>query len=599
MTPPPRDEGRVQKEEERPGGWPSTRTLGPYKKKEEEKETQKDGWREGSPWGHGNRKDARKEKVRIRRGKEEERARSRRRTERGARRRDRLGTRVPPVRSSRGRRGAPVRSAQELAPVGRGVGGLSISQCGALLAVAAFRSGTPLGSYLSRALVPGSSSGQRNRRQRSLLPLPLWDDSVTELKKLQEEGEFRRLAGSWAEKKMSKDKAGRLSRKVGLLVWHGLTVTVLNFLWTGGGGKGEVGAGPPGKAQSQALDRIWELVKVFVDDNSESTSKVPRSPEMGEWGKKLGDVRVSYHGEVVEKAQRLTLDQILPGLPPMGYGASVALAELCEGEVREKLENPLSTLLPEDELPDDVPAPKVHASQEQWEKIAGELYRRGLVQPVEDPVKVKGQAILNGAFGVPKPGKFLEDERAILRLIMDFRAVKLSDGDCGWGRPKLGRSPLPSTCGVTSGEGDPDVSWRPCGSFLSVPTSSWVEPADVLCQQGGLEMLGDWPRWSSLCGGHRAADGMVECGRHPTACSPSIGATIAVGRRWWTAGTYWDPAWLHLPGPGAGRGDVVTVHWWCEHHGSDGRQDSQGNGRKRAARSRSGSVWPISIGESP
>ena len=302
-------------------------------------------------------------------------------------------------------------------------GGLSISQCGALLAVAAFRSGTPLGSYLSRALVPGSSSGQRNRRQRSLLPLPLWDDSVTELKKLQEEGEFRRLAGSWAEKKMSKDKAGRLSRKVGLLVWHGLTVTVLNFLWTGGGGKGEVAAGPPGKAQSQALDRIWELVKVFVDDNSESTSKVPRSPEMGEWGKKLGDVRVSYHGEVVEKAQRLTLDQILPGLPPMGYGASVALAELCEGEVREKLENPLGTLLPEDELPDDVPAPKVHASQEQWEKIAGELYRRGLVQPVEDPVKVKGQAILNGAFGVPKPGKFLEDERAILRLIMDFRAV--------------------------------------------------------------------------------------------------------------------------------------------------------------------------------
>jgi hypothetical protein len=163
-------------------------------------------------------------------------------------------------------------------------GGLSISQCGALLAVAAFRSGTPLGSYLSRALVPGSSSGQRNRRQRSLLPLPLWDDSVTELKKLQEEGEFRRLAGSWAEKKTNKDKAGRLSRKVGLLVWHGLTVTVLNFLWTGGGGKGEVAAGPPGKAQSQALDRIWELVKVFVDDNSESTSKVPRSPEMGEWG---------------------------------------------------------------------------------------------------------------------------------------------------------------------------------------------------------------------------------------------------------------------------------------------------------------------------
>ena len=94
-------------------------------------------------------------------------------------------------------------------------------------------------------------------------------------------------------------------------------------------------------------------------------------------------------------------------------------------------------------------------------------------------------------------------------------------------------------------------------------------------------MLGNRPRWSSLCGGHRAADGVVECGRDPTACSPSFGATIADGRRWWTAGTHWDPAWLHLPGPGTGRGDVVTVHWWCEHHGSDGRQDSQRNGRKK------------------
>ena len=41
-------------------------------------------------------------------------------------------------------------------------------------------------------------------------------------------------------------------------------------------------------SQGRALDRIWEMVKAFVDDSSESKSKIPQSPEMGEWGRKLG-----------------------------------------------------------------------------------------------------------------------------------------------------------------------------------------------------------------------------------------------------------------------------------------------------------------------
>ena len=41
----------------------------------------------------------------------------------------------------------------------------------------------------------------------------------------------------------------------------------------------------------------------------------------------------------------------------------------------------------------------------------------------EDPVEVKGKPLLNGSFGVIKPGKYLDDERPILRLIMDFRAT--------------------------------------------------------------------------------------------------------------------------------------------------------------------------------
>jgi len=164
-------------------------------------------------------------------------------------------------------------------------------------------------------------------------------------------------------------------------------------------------------------------VRDYVDDTSEVREKVQRSPLLGDWGSKLADVRISYHGEVVEKSQHLTLDQIRPGLPPAGYGASVPLAELCDGELKEKLMNPGSNVLKDEDLPADVPRPKVQASREQWNMIVKDLYERGLVEAVEQPLLVRGRPVLNGSFGVIKPGKFLEDERPVLRLIMDFRGT--------------------------------------------------------------------------------------------------------------------------------------------------------------------------------
>eukprot|EP00435_Cladocopium_sp_Y103_P034012 s218_g8.t1 len=302
-------------------------------------------------------------------------------------------------------------------------GGLTIAQSGALLALCIHRSGTPVGQLLDRMLVPGSTVGQEEGRQRGLLPLPLLEDSATTLRELFSTGEFRRLAGSWGAKQTNKEKAAKASRRVGMLIWHGLVVTYLNQLWTGGGSKAKVCTSTPTKGQKEAMDRLWAMVRDFVDDTSEVDVKVPKSPTVGEWGQKLGDVRISYHGEIVEKGHQLTLDQIKPGLPPGGYGASVPLIELGDGELKEKLMDPVGNLLEEDEMPEDVPRPKVHASQDQWNLIAKDLYERGLVEPVEEPLMVKGKPLLNGSFGVIKPGKYLDDERPVLRLIMDFRAT--------------------------------------------------------------------------------------------------------------------------------------------------------------------------------
>ena len=460
-------------------------------------------------------------------------------------------------------------------------GGLTVSQSGALMALATFRSGTPLGRYLERLVKPGSDVGAEGSRQRSLLPLPLLPDSITEMSKLFETGEFKRLAGSWGSKKTNKEKAAKEMRRVGLLVWHGMVVCLVNFLWCGGGAKGPVHRGAVSKAQKLANDRLWNLVRDFVDDHSETKEKLPRSPDMGEWRKRLGDVRISYHGEVVEKAQRLTLDQVMPGLPPQGYGASVPLIELCEGELRTRLEDPMSNLLPEEELPDDIPAPKVHASEEQWEMIVKELHTRGLVRPVEDPVEVKGKPLLNGSFGVIKPGKYLDDERPI-----GFQSHKLCDSYPGWGRPDPEWFTGPATCRPSPGPGFAFVCWWFGVGILPVCLADWVVEADVLLWQGELEVAGVWKRRSGPCGGNCTPHGLgLRCGG-PSTCPQEAGIEESPGWRSRTVGVMWDQARQPFPWPRSRRTTLEPLPGWHKSVGDPGEEGGCRIWRQSARRTR-------------
>ena len=106
---------------------------------------------------------------------------------------------------------------------------------------------------------PGSDDGEERSRQRSLLPLPLWKDSRDALAALFDSGEFRRLAGSWATKKANKEKAARLSRRNGLLIWHGLRghVDKSPVVWWGlqGGGMFAGTLKGPDRGFRQTVDR--------------------------------------------------------------------------------------------------------------------------------------------------------------------------------------------------------------------------------------------------------------------------------------------------------------------------------------------------------
>ena len=166
----------------------------------------------------------------------------------------------------------------------------------------------------------------------------------------------------------------------------------------------------------------------FCEDGHEDVTcgLMIRKPDC-DWGCKLGQLSLSYSGEVCEKAMWLTAEQVVPGLPPPGFGGSLHAVDFCSSWVRKHLEDPGLSRLSDDEVPDPLPYAVVRATQQSWEEIAGELVKRGIacMIPPEDIEECRGSPILNGAFGVVKPGKFVEGPGSapVLRLIMDFRAA--------------------------------------------------------------------------------------------------------------------------------------------------------------------------------
>ena len=87
--------------------------------------------------------------------------------------------------------------------------------------------------------------------------------------------------------------------------------------------------------------------------------------------------------------------------------------------MRRLLEHPEEALLEGLDLPENIPQPRVMADDDEWERIGAELFRRGLVRPVDRCASLDGKRILNGAFGVVKPNKTTESGKEVLRFIIE------------------------------------------------------------------------------------------------------------------------------------------------------------------------------------
>ena len=214
---------------------------------------------------------------------------------------------------------------------------LSAAQMSQYLLLQAVQLNGPFGRLIETSLKP---TWEQSHRVRNLMPLPLWPDVILAMEEAIENQKYKDKPGEWRSRGNTKNKASRALRNQGLLLWHGLTAVGLN--WMHSGGSLSEGVGPPaGRATSQqedALCRIWDMVKTFVEEKPKRGG-VPRTPQGG-WDAELEKLKVSYTEEVVEKARPLTLEQILPGLPSAEHGGLVNILDVVDEKMKDKLSRP-------------------------------------------------------------------------------------------------------------------------------------------------------------------------------------------------------------------------------------------------------------------
>ena len=178
--------------------------------------------------------------------------------------------------------------------------------------------------------------------------------------------------------------------------------------------------------KKRVLECLMSDAVCFVKGDGLS-KEVARRPEVP-WSMRISDLSVSYGGEVVEKARWLTLTQIEPGLPPPGKGAILFAPDFCDEWVSRHLLDAELSRKSDSEVVAPLPFAVVRSTQAEWNNIAIQLVERGVARVIEfqDIATFQGQPILNGAFGVSKPNKWVGDPKdncPVLRLIMDFRAA--------------------------------------------------------------------------------------------------------------------------------------------------------------------------------
>lgn len=131
--------------------------------------------------------------------------------------------------------------------------------------------------------------------------------------------------------------------------------------------------------------------------------------------------RVNYQGEEMGTCHRLTLEQVLPALPPKEHAASINAIDFLSPQSAYMMTHPEEAILPDDGRTLPRLNGIIHADSAEMRLIAAELTTRGVCDwlPLREVACYRGSRVLNGMFGVEKAAK-LPNGKPILRLIMNL-----------------------------------------------------------------------------------------------------------------------------------------------------------------------------------
>jgi hypothetical protein len=171
-----------------------------------------------------------------------------------------------------------------------------------------------------------------------------------------------------------------------------------------------------------------------------------------DWGNFLKVKGLGYNGDVVERAEPLSLARVLPGLPPAHLCASIDVLELADGGLKTFLEHPEDSVMPDSPECECPKAGKINIVAGESAGLLDKLTELKLLAwlPADQILQAGGRPCLNGLFGVPKSGDKLPDGSSQLTLIMNLTAsnsrqiswqsdMGLLPNSCQWKQIYLGK----------------------------------------------------------------------------------------------------------------------------------------------------------------
>eukprot|EP00435_Cladocopium_sp_Y103_P019019 s3102_g4.t1 len=200
-----------------------------------------------------------------------------------------------------------------------------------------------------------------------------------------------------------------------------LVVTCLNYLWLGGRDSARYCRVQSDltKSQKLAVDHLAERVRDLG-----AVDKL--CPDLATGRGQLVAAKFDYGGEPVMTLEELKANQVVPVWPAVGEAAVQPVVDYLPDDLRERIEDPHSCLLPKDDWPLKPPKSRVQATQEEWELIVQAAAARGLMVPGEDQDVFRdhnGVKVLNGAAAVKKVKRIGGETRCLQRFISNFIPV--------------------------------------------------------------------------------------------------------------------------------------------------------------------------------